>query len=297
MTDTFTNTGLSSIAELKDLEELSISMLENDVDLSLLNSLSKLRRIELVFKRVRKPSPNVYIGSLANLPELEHLQIYLIDFGVTGLDDLENLKSLMIFGSNRLTEREVVSISKLKKLESLKLRREPPIRTPISSLSDLLSLTELSIHDSFITDSDLAHIAELTKLYSLYIGFSLGWSKITVKGLLHLKKLHELRYLTLCDTNTNDDGLAIIGELTELVGLALVSYRMPFTDNGLQSLTNLIHLTSLNLWGTGISDEALRLILELKNLEILNLGRTSITDKGLTYITNLESLKELSYRY
>jgi hypothetical protein len=295
-TDTFTNTGLSSIAKLINLEELDISFLEYDVDLSLLNSLSKLRRIELAFKRVSKPSPDVHIGSLTNLPELEFLHIFVVDNGITGFSDLKNLQSIEIADYGfRLTGSNVNSIFKLKNLESLRLWSGISLHSPISisPLSDLPSLSELHFYDSGITDSNLAVIADLKNLQTLSLSFGMGWSQFTDEGLSHLKKLPKLKHLILSGTSTTDAGLANIGDLIELESLFLRS-RQPITDYGLQCLTNLIHLMSLDLRESQISDEGLLYVQELKNLEILNLDMTSITDKGLAYITNLESLKELS---
>lgn len=297
-TDSITDKGLSSIAKLKDLEDLHIDKLENDVDLSLLNSLSKLRRIKLSFKRVYKPSPDVHIGSLANLPELEFLNIFVVGNGITGFSDLKNLKSIEIADYGfRLTGSNVNSIFKLNNLESLRLWNGISFHSPISisPLSDLSSLAELHFYDSGITDSNLAVIADLKNVQTLSLRFGMGWSMFTDEGLSHLKKLPKLKHLILSGTSTTGAGLANLGDLIGLESLVL-DFRKPITDYGLQHLTNLIHLMSLDLSGSQISDEGLLYAQELKNLEILNLDRTSITDKGLAYITNLESLKELSLK-
>jgi hypothetical protein len=71
-------------------------------------------------------------------------------------------------------------------------------------------------------------------------------------------------------------------------------YRTPVTDDSLEMLQPVTHLTKLGLEATAISDRGLESIKELKNLTFLNLQATKITNTGLTHLRGLTKLTHLS---
>ena len=63
--------------------------------------------------------------------------------------------------------------------------------------------------------------------------------------------------------------------------------------SSLESISELSHLTRLNLAGNPIADDHVAALSDLKYLESLNLVATSITDVGLESLSQIASLKRL----
>ncbi len=101
------------------------------------------------------------------------------------------------------------------------------------------------------TDSDLVHIANLTRLEYLI----LPNSKVTDGGLVHLMGLSKLRCLNLEHTK--------------------------ITDAGLSHLESLASLQELGLGNTGVGDAGLARLKGLTALRELDLANTQVTDTGV----------------
>ena len=65
------------------------------------------------------------------------------------------------------------------------------------------------------------------------------------------------------------------------------------TDAGLENVGGLVSLEELNLCGTGVTDEGLANIERLSNLKSMDLTNTKVTDKGLVYLAGLPELQKL----
>ena len=90
---------------------------------------------------------------------------------------------------------------------------------------------KLDLSGQDITDEQLAEkLKGLTKLEEL----SLGYTKITDAGLVHLKGLTNLEWLFLEDTQITDAGLVHLKGLTNLKHLSL--WNTKITDAGVQEL-------------------------------------------------------------
>jgi hypothetical protein len=105
------------------------------------------------------------------------------------------------------------------------------------------------IHDSKVTDKGLKHLKELTKLQSLY----LAANKVTDEGLKHLKGLTSLETLHLSNTKVTDAGLEHLKGLSNLRSLTIRNSQV--TDEGLVHLKGLTNLQSLSLTNTKVTDE------------------------------------------
>ena len=138
-----------------------------------------------------------------------------------------------------------------------------------------------------LTGEGLANLASITKLSSL----SINWTKITDDNLIHLKNLKNLEELIL---NKNDNltgkGLAHLKDLKSLRNLTLTSDSV--NNNSIQYICQLGFLTSLNLFGTNITDDDILQLKCLPNLKTLYLP-SNITDKGFENLKGLNSLEEL----
>lgn len=89
----------------------------------------------------------------------------------------------------------------------------------------------------------------------------------------------QLLWLNIGRTRITDEGLKIVGQLTNLTQLSLEYTAVQ--DKGLEELLPLSKLTSLNLVGTSISDQGLPHLTALKKLKKIFLYQTKITTVGI----------------
>ena len=149
----------------------------------------------------------------------------------------------------------------------------------ISQIGRLTGLEFLVLHDSILSDADLAHLGWLTRLTDL----DLTNDRIPDAGLARLKGLRRLRTLVLHGTYINDAELAHLNGLVSLKYLVLSNTEI--TDAGLVQLQRLRNVTDLDLSGTHISDAGLAHVKCLTNLLRLKLSGTLVTDAGTTALT------------
>src|SRR5262249_5794593 len=98
-----------------------------------------------------------------------------------------------------------------------------------------------------------------------------------------------LRGLVLSNTKITDKGLKHLKNLADLQTLLLSNTKV--TDTGLRDLEPLIALKWLDLKATQITDAGLSSVRRLNRLERLSLEGNSITDKGLEQLRELATLR------
>ena len=149
-------------------------------------------------------------------------------------------------------------------------------------------VTGVSFRASWVTDGELARIAEFPKLQKL----DLSRTHISDHALDVLRKLPSLTELDLTYAeHITDAGLARLRDLRSLQRLSLEGARI--TDSGMNSISSLVHLRLLNLRSTEITDSALEHLEPLVELEELAIGGNRIAGFGLTYLQALPKLKHL----
>jgi hypothetical protein len=121
----------------------------------------------------------------------------------------------------------------------------------LAHLADLTGLQYLDLKLAQITDGSLAHLSTLTGLRTL----DLSATKVSDAGLEHLKGLTGLRFLDLSGTQVTGAGLEHLKGLAELEELWLIN--TPVTEAGLEHLTALTGLRRLNLFLAQITDAGL----------------------------------------
>ncbi len=143
------------------------------------------------------------------------------------------------------------------------------------------------------TDADLARLPPRPNLtrpnltQSNLTRLDLADSRVTGAGLIHLRALSRLKYLSLDRTEVDDAAIAQLAVLPELKSLSLNGTKL--TDAALIHLAALPKLQTLSLDGTHITDAGLRYLRRQASLEWLYLNDTTVSDAGLTH------LKELDY--
>jgi Leucine-rich repeat (LRR) protein len=117
-------------------------------------------------------------------------------------------------------------------------------------------------------------------------------SNVHDADLANLKRLAQLKCLTLCATKVTDAGLASLKGLTQLQDLDLSGNHI--TAAGLQHLKGLSQLEWLDLSETKTTDAGLVNLRELTQLDFLDLGNTQVTDAGLANLKGLTRLKQVN---
>ncbi len=114
------------------------------------------------------------------------------------------------------------------------------------------------------TDAQVALVAQFDRLERL----SLEETRVSDRGLAHLKRLTKLSTLNLRSTQVNDAGLAQLEGLSNLTWLDLSRTRV--TDEGLIHLQGLTKLSKLYLDRTRVTDAGLKKLQQaLANLKIV----------------------------
>ena len=126
-----------------------------------------------------------------------------------------------------------------------------------------------------VTDRELEHLEDLTKLQRLW----LNNTAVTDVGVAHLAGLTQLTELRLDSTQITDAGLRHLAGLTRLRWLDLERTRI--TDAGLLHLSGLTQLQELWLDHTQITDAGLGPIAGLTQLRLLWVMHNKVTDDGV----------------
>jgi hypothetical protein len=102
-----------------------------------------------------------------------------------------------------ITDKDLVLIKSLARLEGLSLRDASITDVGLENLKNLSNLKELELQGTRITDAGNDHLLGLNRLESL----SLANTKVTDRGIERLGSLNQLEYLTLDGTAITREGV------------------------------------------------------------------------------------------
>ncbi|MFH1090250.1 MAG: hypothetical protein V1742_01655, partial [Pseudomonadota bacterium] len=138
-----------------------------------------------------------------------------------------------------------------------------------------------------IIDENMVHVKQLPNLEQLQVHRLIGDA-----GVAHFAGLSKLRLFNMPDSRLTDNGLAVIGSMTQLENLVIPSHQN-ITDAGVARLGNLTNLNLLNLTRTKVTDASMPVVAQNKSLEKLFLSYTGITDAAVPYLKQLGGLQRL----
>jgi hypothetical protein len=153
-------------------------------------------------------------------------------------------------------------------------------------------LVELTLGNTKITDAGLVHLLQLPKLRKI----RLSRTAITDAGMKDLAKCETLEDVDVSQTKIGGYGVGELRALPRLKRLNL--YLTLVTDQGLDSFRREDHRSAtkievLNLDKCPITDAGIPKLASLTSLGWLHLGGTAITDTGLAELAPFEQLKEV----
>ncbi|MCA9092372.1 MAG: redoxin family protein [Planctomycetaceae bacterium] len=166
---------------------------------------------------------------LANLPQLEYLDLFHANVTDAGVEHLRPLKSLrrLCLNVNQIPKKPVLTVASA------------------NVLSELKSLEWLELSSVGGADEFLEKISVLSNLKVLYIGGRPDTGLVSDSGLVHLAKLKNLTRLMLYGTEMSDKGAESLSQLSELTSLATKSDFL--TDAGIPNFMALRKLENLEL--------------------------------------------------
>ncbi len=213
---------------------------------------------------------------LAATPTLERINLshtWITDLSIERLRGLENVRELNLFYCDYLTDTAVLPLKGWKNLEVLNLEGTDVTSRSFEHLAGITSLRSLRVGFSRVEDAGFENLGPLTLLEE----FGFGGNKMSGRALPLLKMLPALKKVDLGGLQRTDSGL----------------WGMALSDFNLDSLADLEQLEVLALNDTNVGDAGLRKLTGLTRLRELDLSGTKVSLKGRESLAALSQLKKL----
>ncbi len=211
-----------------------------------------------------------------------------------------NMLRRIDLGYTRITDQGLLEIRDLRSVTDLDLRwAELVTDAGITHIKGWKALRRLDLRGTRVSDSAMAVLAaNMPALRALDVGFTL----VMDAGAQQLSQLGELRELALGGNKLTDQAMAIAYSLPHLQVLVIGGrqranhdfWTFGLTDAGLDPLTELRELSTLDLSGTTISAAGLTKLGGLASLAALNLHNASrVNDDSVPALRALGGLRFL----
>ena len=202
---------------------------------------------------------------LIALPELKSIEFNLTSFPNDGLAPIRSIRSLeeLLFAESGITDSDLVHLSSLYKLQTLRLLECPGITSSgLTSLRGLGNLRHLQLTSTAIDDEGLSHLSNLSGLVSL----SLADTRITDAGLIHIAHLDSIESLELGETQITDEGIKALVGMRRLQTLWVESTEI--TDESVDTLKNFPLLKDISVRDTKMTSRGVRQLRSLPRLSV-----------------------------
>ena len=207
---------------------------------------------------------------------------------------------------SKLAEADFARLGRIKSLKSLTLfgKCAGLNDATLPLLAGLTALEDLGTDGTQISDEGLKHLVALTSLKSAsFFHPSFGMKSFTGAGYAHMKALAKLQRLTIAGSPFNDEGMAAVGQITQLQTFRTWhTYQTPVGTAALQKLANLRDLRfgqRLRRYDgksnvLTLDDAAMDDLSKIASLETLWLDEARLSYAGLSKLKSLKKLKELT---
>ncbi|MGZ4954481.1 MAG: leucine-rich repeat domain-containing protein [Methylobacter sp.] len=270
---------ITDISLLEDLSELQRLDLDRTsvTSLSPLIKLTSLQRLYLWFTPVSDLKPLARLVALESLslrgsqaidlsPLKELIALKTLYLSYTKVHDLNPLARLIALEMLDFSSTPVIDLKPLKDLANLKwLTISDTQVSDLTPLTGLGSLQSLNFADTLVTD--LEPLREMTSLQRLYL------QNTAVEDLRALNKLSSLQYLNLSGTK-----ITHLGPLSQLISIEEIVLNCVLI-NDLSPLAGLSSLETLHLNQINVTD--LSPLSQIKSLKRIYLGKTAIMKQEL----------------
>jgi beta-lactamase regulating signal transducer with metallopeptidase domain/Leucine-rich repeat (LRR) protein len=208
---------------------------------------------------------------------------------LTQITDKHQL-AMIALDDTPITDANLKQLAGLKSLRSLYLNRTKVTDAGLrQNWKSLVRLEHLALDGTDVSDESLAELpkyAEHCQLKTLNVSNT----KVTDKGLEHLKALKNLRSMYLDGTKINGSGLV---HLKSPIIKSIHLKGSSVTDAGLESVKDMPAMRYVFLNDTNISDAGLAHLKDLKVIQAIDADGSKVTDVGLAHVRELTSLTVL----
>jgi len=305
---------MEHVGKLTKLRALNLAGTSiHDAGLASLAGLTRLRWLDLDGTRVGDPG----LRGLGLLPNLNHLLLIGTQVTDDGLKQLAGMRSLCSLDL-RATRVTAAGVGNLRKalpncqvvitpdveaairdkrklqgadaeqiaaewvlqcggtLDVLLRGQKKSVRHAGELPKEAFAITDIYLGDKPMVDDDgLSCLAGLQKLQSLH-PYS---TRLTSRGLEHLRGITTLEVLNIAYTRVEDGGLKRLAHLRKLRHLVL--NQLPIRDAGLEHLKGHTGLQILALAGTRITDKGLQILQTLPSLQEVDLQGTQVSPQAV----------------
>lgn len=234
--------------------------------------------------RVGEKSINV--KEATDLPST-HFDILTVDLSDSSDFTAQELAQLRQFeienfecSSPTFDDECMAEVGQIRSLKGLKLSGTQVSDEGMVHLRGIYALSQLSLSGTPITDHGLEIIVQNINNKGYFYYLYLHGTKVTNKGLRHLKWLTGLLDVRLDQTRITDDGLRYFADVPSLRTIGLVGVGV--SDVGLAELKTLPKLAELHLQGTLVTDHGLIQLQDTPKLALIIADSTRVTDAGIT---------------
>ena len=309
---------LDIIEQLTDAEEALFSGVPaTDATLKLLRSLPALRVLTLRDLKgitaagfrsvaalpalktlnVRGPIGAESLSAFATNRKLDSMSLNDVTFAehdFAAIAGIPVLKTLTITTRDPVIPAAWARLAGAKKLTMLTVEKTPKTAEMIAQLGKISTLTNLSLGDVTLPDSDLAPLVALKHLQTLRTA-----SESTLDGnIFAVWPLHPaMKTLTLGSTSSVTDKAlrAIVTAFPKIDHLEVRADAGSVTPAGLAHLQKLRGLTHLTLTGDAVDAAGFAHLLSLDQLKHLGLGAARLTDADVGSLAKFGALRELEW--
>ena len=288
---------LSFVSSLPNLQMLSAHGDYVNLDLAPLEGLKDLTELHIYAEGSNNISRTVDLSPLANLANLQYIQLDCVPDSYEPLAGLKSLQQLILWNPISGQGDYEYSLSDLSPLEGL--TELTYLNIPIgdvedlNSLSGLTKLTDLLLYGNAHTWEDISFLRPLTNLQRLALD----------NQVLHLQDLSDLSGLTeLRELSLNLEGMGSLDGLEHLTHLQELQLSADFAagaEPDLSPLSGLTALTTLRLYlpyDVSVSLEPLGALTQLRDLEFNgNVRSNNLSPLG--DLTSLQSIRVQSDNY
>jgi hypothetical protein len=216
------------------------------------------------------------LRTVVAFPRLHELYLHkgqATDEGLKTLPALKDLRVLLIWDAEQVTDAGAKCLANLTKLQKLWILNGRLGDPSLEVFGRLRMLEHLGLQGNAISDEGLKHLAGMTQLRTLWVG--MGRGRITDAGVASLAGLTALEELDLQGSRLSDAGVAALKPLKQLSTLYLAGDQEAgasrVTDASIEPLlgfTKLQYLVVQNTWITAGGVKRLLDLPALKNLSV-----------------------------
>lgn len=286
LSDLRKDSGLAALLELwpRTLQEVVLAgpWAGHSAMLALANATA-VERLELRETRVG----NFSLNQVKSLPRLDRLTLVGNTFNDNSPLYFRELPvTAFTCDCPRMGDAGLRSLRHSRGLRSLRLSQTHITGTGLEHLADLHDLASVVIEGPDVSGAGLQALATHKKLEHLELAGKLEDPRMTGLGQLTTLRTLRLGYPTL------DDRVAPqLAELVHLVSLDLAKTRV--SDGVMAAVAKMTDLRELKLHHTRITHRGLVHLAPLHNLEVLELDHTDLLDGGTEIFANLSQLRVL----